>query len=223
LNFNTNYIDFYFNYLRWNSSYLAWDRLIYLQCAILQLNVNLSCSFIREEKADGAKLKKVILNDNEWELLDNLHEENYDSDGTIGSDDSEDIEEISADQINYNDIAEILESVKRNIYMGLKHYWKIPNEFGIMAALLDPRYKNLNFISDDNVKQRIHSTLRAQYDQLKWEISQQSIPSSPTTITTTDAVSLITESSTTAGSLTPSRSLREHKARHEQKTKKYFK
>lgn len=262
MNFNTNYIDFYFNYLRWNSSYLAWDRLIYLQCAILQLNVNLSCSFIREEKADGAKLKKVLLNDNEWELLDelcnilapfekatrdfsgstyvtlskivpiitnltsslepsnNLDEENYDSDGTISSDDSEDIEEISADQINYNDIAEILESVKRNIYMGLKHYWKIPNEFGIMAALLDPRYKNLNFISDDNIKQRIHSTLRAQYDQLKWEISQQSIPSSSTTITTTDAVSLITESSTTAGSSTPSRSLREHKARREQRTKK---
>src|SRR5436305_12436855 len=104
--------------------------------------------------------------------------------------------------------------------MGLKHYWKIPNEFGIMAALLDPRYKNLNFISDDNIKQRIHFTLRAQYDQLKWEISQQSIPSLPTTITTTDAVSLITESSTTAGSSTPSRSLREHKARREQRTKK---
>jgi hypothetical protein len=32
----------------------------------------LSCSFIREEKADGNRLKKVILNDNEWELLDEL-------------------------------------------------------------------------------------------------------------------------------------------------------
>lgn len=255
------YIDFYFNYLRWNSSYLAWDRLIYLQYAILQLNVNLSCSFTREEKADGAKLKKVILNDNEWELLDelcnilapfekatrdfsgstyvtlskivpiitnltsslelsnNLHEENFDdSDETIGSDDSEDNEDISADQINYDNIGEVLENVKRNIYMGLKHYWKIPNEFGMMAALLDPRYKNLSFISDDNIRQRIHSTLQAQYDQLKWEITQQSIPSSPTTVTSTDAASLITESS--AGSSTPSRSLREHKARREQRTKK---
>jgi hypothetical protein len=170
LNFNTKYIDFYFNYLRWNSSYLAWDRLIYLQCAILQLNVNLSCSFICEEKADGAKLKKVILNDNEWDLLDelcnilapfekatrdfsgssyvtlskmvpiitnltsslepsnDLHEENYDdSDATIGSDDSEDVEDISTDQINYDNIVEVLDNVKRNIYMGLKHYWKIPN------------------------------------------------------------------------------------------------
>ena len=55
--------------------------------------------------------------------------------------------------------------------MGLKHYWKIPNEFGIMASLLDPRYKNLSFISDDNVKQKIQSTLQTQYDQLKWEMS----------------------------------------------------
>uniref|UniRef100_U9T2T0 Uncharacterized protein n=1 Tax=Rhizophagus irregularis (strain DAOM 181602 / DAOM 197198 / MUCL 43194) TaxID=747089 RepID=U9T2T0_RHIID len=37
-----------------------------------------------------------------------------------------------------------------------KHYWKIPNEFGIMAALLDPRYKNLDFISDNNIKRRIY-------------------------------------------------------------------
>ena len=51
--------------------------------------------------------------------------------------------------------------------MGLKHYWKIPNEFGIMASLLDPKYKNLSFISDDNVKQKIQSTLQTQYDQLK--------------------------------------------------------
>ena len=48
--------------------------------------------------------------------------------------------------------------------MGLKHYWKILNEFDIMALLLDPRYKNLSFISDDNVKQKIQSTLQTQYD-----------------------------------------------------------
>ena len=142
------------------------NRLIYLQCAILQLNVNLSCSFIHDEKANSAKLKKVILNDNEWDLLDelcnilapfekatrdfsgntyvtlskivpiitnltsslessnNLHEENYNgnSDKTISSDDSENIEDISTDQINYNNITEVLETVKKNIYMGLKHY-----------------------------------------------------------------------------------------------------
>ena len=95
------------------------------------------------------------------ESSNNLHEENYngDSDETISSDDSENIKDISTDQINYNNITEVLETVKKNIYMSLKHYWKIPNKFGIMASLLNPRYKNLSFISDDNVKQKIQSTL----------------------------------------------------------------
>ncbi|GES93415.1 zinc finger BED domain-containing protein 1-like [Rhizophagus clarus] len=57
---------------RWNSSYLAWDRLIFLQYAVLQLSVNLSCSLISEEKTDGIRLKKIMIKDNEWELLDEL-------------------------------------------------------------------------------------------------------------------------------------------------------
>ena len=147
------------------------------------------------------------------EPSNNWYEEDFD-DEAINSN-SEDNQ-----QINYNIIREVLEKVKKNIYIGLKHYWAIPNEFGIMAALLDPRYKNLDFISDNNVKRRIHSTLKAQYDQLKWEINQQSIPSSPTTIASTSSIaeSLITEISI-ADNPTPSRSLREHKARCEQKTK----
>jgi hypothetical protein len=250
-----------FNILRWNSSYLAWDRLIYLRYAILQLDVNLSCSFIHDEKVDSSKLKKVLLNDYEWDLLDelcnvlasfekatrdlsgntyvtlskivpiitsltnSLKPPNNDLTAEEDFDDNSDLEE-DHNQINYNNITEVLENVKRQIYMALKHYWAIPNEFGIMATLLDPRYKNLNFISDDNIKKRINSTLQSEYDQLKWEISQQSIPSSPATITSTDTrspviESIITESSN-AGSSTPSRSLREHKARREQKTKKVF-
>jgi len=55
-----------------NSSYLVWDRLIFLKYAILQLNTNLSCSFIQEEKADGIRLKKVMINNYEWDLLDEL-------------------------------------------------------------------------------------------------------------------------------------------------------
>ncbi|GES87288.1 hypothetical protein RCL_jg22157.t1 [Rhizophagus clarus] len=82
-----------------------------------------------------------------------------------------------------------------------------------MAALLDPQYKNLNFMSDESVKRNIHTTLRTKYDQLKWEISQQSIPSSPATITSMGSI---------AESQTPSRSLHEHKARHGQKTKELF-
>ena len=199
-----------------------------------------------------------MLNDNEWELLDELcnilapfekatrdfsestyvtlshlvpiitnltnslesFNEDFNNETVIS-----DLEEtLTNQQIDYNNITEVLENVKKNIYMGLKHYWTIPDEFGIIATLLDPRYKNLDFISDDNIKKRIHSTLRAQYDQLKWELNQQSIPSSPTTITSTDAGSSIVESliaeSLTSRSLTSSRSLHKHKVRRKQKTKK---
>jgi hAT family C-terminal dimerisation region len=224
-----------------------------LQYAILQLNINLSCSFIREEKADGAKLKKIILNDSEWELLDELCNilapfEKATQDfsgntyvtlsqmipiitnlinslGTSSDSDEEDFnddleENLTDQQISYDNIREVLENVKKNIYKSLKHYWAIPNEFGMMAAILDPRYKSLDFISDENTKRKIHSKLRGKYDQLKWDISQQSIPSSPTTITSTDTESLIAESS--SKSSTPGRSLRDHRARREQRTKEVF-
>ena len=209
--------------------------------------MSLSCSFIREKKADGVKLKKIILNDNEWNLLDelcnilapfekatrdlsgntyvtlsqivsiitnlknsleptNLYE---DSDDIITSDS----EETSTNQqIDYNNITEVLENVKKNIYTSLKYYWAVPDEFDIMATLLDPRYKNLNFISDNNIKKRIHSNLKAEYNQLKLEINQQSTPSSPITTLSTDLENLTINT----------RSLREHQAKREQRTKKVF-
>jgi hypothetical protein len=147
----------------------------------------------------------------------NLYEE--DSDNSFN-----DLEEenLTNQQTNYDNIIETLENVKKIIYRSLKHYWKTPNEFGIMAALLDPRYKNLDFISDDSIKRKFHSTLRTRYDQLKWDISQQSIPSSPTTVTSTNTADSSNAGSSTAESSTPSRSLRDHKARREQKAKEVF-
>lgn len=153
------------------------------------------------------------LNDSSEENEEN--EEISDND-TIISDSEESIDNLNnqQDRVDYN-IVEVLEGVKKSIYMALKHYWRIPDEFGMMAALLDPRYKNLDFISDDEVKGRLHSVLQAQYDELKWEMQQQSTPPSPT-LTNTSNISDIASS-------TPStRSLREHQARREQKTKKVF-
>ncbi|GET64277.1 hypothetical protein RhiirA1_482743 [Rhizophagus irregularis] len=41
-----------------------------------------------------------------------------------------------------------------------------------MTTLLDPRYKSLDFISEEDTKKRIHSRLREKYDQLKWNIKK---------------------------------------------------
>jgi hypothetical protein len=57
---------------RWNSSYYAWDRLFFLKDAITQLQADLSTSTDREIKKDGNRLKRLLLTDDEWELLDQL-------------------------------------------------------------------------------------------------------------------------------------------------------
>ncbi|CAB4415453.1 unnamed protein product [Rhizophagus irregularis] len=45
---------------------------IFFKDAIIQLQTDLITSSIREEKNDGAKLKKIMLSDSEWELIDQL-------------------------------------------------------------------------------------------------------------------------------------------------------
>jgi len=66
----------------------------------------------------------------------NLYEEEYDNE-TITSD-SEESSTNQQTEVDYNNITEVLENVKKNIYTSLKYYWAVPDEFGIMAALLDP-------------------------------------------------------------------------------------
>ena len=57
---------------RWNFSYYAWDHLFYLKDAITRLQADLVTSTNREDKSDGNKLRKIILSEEEWELLDQL-------------------------------------------------------------------------------------------------------------------------------------------------------
>ena len=58
--------------MHWNSSYYAWDRLFYLKDTIIQLQADLYTSINREDKNDGNKLKKILLSEEEWDLLDKL-------------------------------------------------------------------------------------------------------------------------------------------------------
>ncbi|CAB5395103.1 unnamed protein product [Rhizophagus irregularis] len=155
---------------------------------------------------------------NSLKPVDNLHEEYEEpDDNTIISDTEENLTNQSTG-IDYNNISEVLKNVKKNIYIGLKHYWSMPDEFGIMAALLDPRYKDLNFISDENIKVKIHSSLQIQYDQLKRKMQQQiSTPPSPT------ITPISTISADTSRSSTPStRSLYEYREMREKSIRKVF-
>ncbi|PKY59335.1 hypothetical protein RhiirA4_481988 [Rhizophagus irregularis] len=74
----------------------------------------------------------------------------------IDFDDDEVISNITKKSIsikNSLDTTGVLEKVKQNIYNALIYYWNIPNHLGLMAALLDPHYKNLDFIEIDIEKE----------------------------------------------------------------------
>ncbi|CAG8740226.1 25360_t:CDS:1, partial [Racocetra persica] len=65
----------------------------------------------------------------------------------------------------------ILEKVKENIYNALICYWNDPNDLGLMAALLDPHYKSLDFVDDDE-KQLTIQKLRDEFDELEEPTSE---------------------------------------------------
>ncbi|EXX53697.1 hypothetical protein RirG_241570 [Rhizophagus irregularis DAOM 197198w] len=244
---------------RWNSTYYAWDRLFFLKDAIIQLQADLCTSTDRESKKDGNKLKRILLSDEEWSLLDQLIDilmpfeeatrefsgntyvtlsqtiptikakifdlasevpqnvgEFLDEDTVFDSeivetrpidfDDDEVISNITKENIsikNSLDTTGVLEKVKQNIYNALIYYWNIPNDLGLMAGLLDPYYKNLDFIEIDTEKERIIQKLRD-------EIGEVVVPESETL--NNPAPSIDIESSI--------RSHKEYRQRRQSKTKK---
>ncbi|PKC58903.1 hypothetical protein RhiirA1_494414, partial [Rhizophagus irregularis] len=185
--------------------------------AITQLQADLSTSTDREIKKDGNRLKRLLLTDDEWELLDQLvdllmpfeeatrefsgnsyitlsrvipiikemifdlatevpsnNDDFLNEDTIFGSealeiqqtdfDDDEVISNITKKKISIKNplnTVGILEKIKQNIYNALIYYWDIPNDLGLMAALLDPRYKNLDFLDNDE-KQRIVQKFRSE-------------------------------------------------------------
>ncbi|CAG8842699.1 26701_t:CDS:1, partial [Racocetra persica] len=61
----------------------------------------------------------------------------------------------------------ILEKIKKNIYDAMIYYWNVPNEVSLMAALLDPRYKSLDFLENDTEKQQVIQKLRDELGEIE--------------------------------------------------------
>jgi len=58
--------------------------------------------------------------------------------------------------------------VKNTLYQAINHYWNILKEYGIIGVLLDPRCKELRFVSE-NLKIRTQEQLRSIYEDLNEE------------------------------------------------------
>lgn len=54
---------------RWNSTYLSWQRLLALKEYIIALPSALAIHQERESKIDAARLKKIMITENEWQAI----------------------------------------------------------------------------------------------------------------------------------------------------------
>ncbi|CAG8513982.1 9083_t:CDS:2, partial [Diversispora eburnea] len=62
------------------------------------------------------------------------------------------------------DTTGILKKVKNNIYFALIYYWNFSNDIKLMASLLDPCFKTLDFVESEDEKMRIIQKLHNKLD-----------------------------------------------------------
>ncbi|CAG8489638.1 6380_t:CDS:2 [Cetraspora pellucida] len=179
----------------WNSIYYAWDRLYFIKDAITQLQTDLYISIDQEIKKDGSKLKRILLSDEDWvipkvkEIIFDLASETPPSNDLFFDEDTIfELEDAEIQHIDYDDdeivsnitkrrisiknplnMTGILEKIKKNIYDAMIYYWNVLNEVSLMMALLDPRYKSLDFLENNTEKQQVIQKLPLETENpLSW-------------------------------------------------------
>ncbi|CAB4484443.1 unnamed protein product [Rhizophagus irregularis] len=195
---------------RWNSSYLAWDRLIFLQYAVLQLNINLSCSLKPEEKADGNRLKKLVLKDNEWELLDELC-------NILAPFEKATRDFSGSTYITLSQMFPIITNLTNSLKPvdNLHEEYEEPDDNTIISDTEENLTNQSTGIDYNNISEVLKNI---QYDQLKREMQQQISTSPSPTITPISTISADTSRSSTPST----RSLHEYREMREKSIRKVF-
>lgn len=73
----------------------------------------------------------------------------------------------------------LLEKVKAACYLSMKEYWDVPTLTGMIATLLDPRLKKLNFIRSDDIKREAIEELHCLYGDEKFGSELDGFDSTP--------------------------------------------
>ncbi|PKK56024.1 hypothetical protein RhiirC2_800914 [Rhizophagus irregularis] len=114
---------------------------------------------------------KMIPDDSNVEVID-LTSPNTAFDDDVGYEDAPE-DEITQQpkrrKININtpqNCFELEKRVKAALYQSINHYWEVPQEQGMLAALLDPRFKDLEFASETLCLQT-HEQLKDAYKNMK--------------------------------------------------------
>ena len=78
------------------------------------------------------------------------------------------------------DCKNLIEKVRFALYTAINHYWCVPQDEGMIATLLDPRCKSLNF-ANESQKNQTKAILREIYNEKKQELGViQQISETPT-------------------------------------------
>ncbi|CAG8783237.1 23212_t:CDS:2 [Cetraspora pellucida] len=108
---------------------------------------------------------------NEWNLDNKLRQVDYKdnedvfNDTILNKDQADNIESVNFQQFNVpQNCVNFEERVKTALYNAMNYYWQMPSEEGMLAALLDPRCKILNFTSE-SLKARTYDSLCEIYKQ----------------------------------------------------------
>ena len=123
------------------------------------------------------EIKNGVYNtdDTQYECIDLTdHTTVFDDDVGIGDpdDDDEVDDHPKRRKILINtpqDCRNLIEKVRFALYTAINHYWCVPKDEGMVATLLDPRCKSLNFASDSQ-KNQTRTLLREIYNEKKQEL-----------------------------------------------------
>jgi hypothetical protein len=67
------------------------------------------------------------------------------------------------------DCKDLIKNVKSALYTAINHYWNVPQDEGMIATLLDPRCKSLDFAAESQ-KNQTKALLREIYNEKKQEL-----------------------------------------------------
>ncbi|CAG8684570.1 14916_t:CDS:1, partial [Funneliformis caledonium] len=116
--------------------------------------------------------KKIIPKNSDMEVID-LTSLNTTFDDDIGYEDALEDEPITQQpkrrKININvsqNCLNLEKCVKMALYQSINYYWKVLQEQGILATLLDSRFKDLEFVSE-MLRMRTHEQLKDAYQDIK--------------------------------------------------------
>ncbi|CAG8563406.1 29500_t:CDS:2, partial [Racocetra persica] len=84
-------------------------------------------------------------------------------------------EDLTDDESNIvQDCTNFERQVKMALYKAINHYWQVPLEEGMLATLLDPQCKTLNFASESS-RSKTYNSLREIYKQYQDQVNILSI------------------------------------------------